>query len=75
MIYTQEQIQEQKLEMISQTDFIKKYHPELTKPAIRYAVEKGNVDSIKIGNATLVVLTLHTLNYKPIKHPKRNGNR
>ena len=71
MIYTQEEVNRLKIRLLSVQEFIAEYHPKLTEPAIRYAMNKNNIDSVVVGKLRMVALTLHTLNYVPAKHPKR----
>lgn len=46
-------------------EFIKEYHPTLTREAIAYARRAGKIDSIKKGTRVFVQLTETTLSYKP----------
>ena len=71
MEYTQEMVNDQNLKIMTVTDFLSTYHPDLTPPTIRYNIHHNNIDYMKLGKGHVIVLTLQTLNYKPAPHPKR----
>ena len=64
---------DEKLKYLTIQEFIDKYHPGLTAPAINYAMKKSvdKIDYFTPGRERLIVLTEKTLSYRPINHPTR----
>lgn len=62
----------EKLKYLTISEFIEKYHPGLTAPAINYAIKNDKVDYFQPGRERLIVLTEKTLKYNPINHPTRS---
>ena len=69
-----EYIEKHKIKTLSVLDFIKKYHPGLSGPAISYRLKKGDLDYTRIGNKRFICLTKRTLEYSPNKSKKRNAD-
>lgn len=60
-----------KLGFLTIQEFIDKYHPGLTAPAINYAITEDKVDYMQPGRERFIVLSEKTLKYQPINHPNR----
>ena len=57
-------------ETITIQEFIDKYHPTLTYPAIVYALKNGKVSGNKEGRRWVITLDENTLRYNPIRATK-----
>lgn len=68
---------ETEYEILSIKDFVAKYHPGLAVESIGYCIEKGKVDYTVPynGRERFIVVTPHTLSYKPITHPSRDKSK
>jgi hypothetical protein len=58
------------IETVTIQEFIDKYHPTLTYPAIVYAVKNGKVSGNKEGRRWVITLDEKTLRYNPIRATK-----
>ena len=69
-----EDVISQKMKYVTIQEFIDKYHPGLTPPAINYAMRKDidKIDYFTPGRERLIVLTEKTLKYQPINNLKRS---
>lgn len=71
MEYTKEQVIDEKLNYVSITEFINVYHPNLTPPAINYAILNNLIDHFKPGHERLILLTKKTMDYTPKRSQAR----
>lgn len=71
MVYTQQIINDLNLEVVTYQQFIDKYFPGLSKPALNAAKKNDKIDVIKYGNQNMIILTEKSLNYSPNNSCKR----
>lgn len=64
-----------KLEVLSVTDFAVKYGGNVSSQALYYAMDKDNIDFIRIGNDRFVVMTEKTKTYRPNEHKGRKAQK
>jgi len=73
MEYTQDNLLREGFEILTMTQYIDRFHPKerVAAETLRYNMQEGKIDFIRIGSHRLVVIKNGFNSYSPNKHKNR----